>query len=157
FTNDGTIETVNAGTKLTFNSDALTNKIAALNGTVLVDASTTLELKSSSIDQGNVTNHGLLEATSGSSTLSNLAGGTGTGTFTNDGELLVTATSSLLLKNDTLNDFVGTAGSTIQVDGAGDGTGNGSTLELQTTVIDGGTFGALKIAGLLETDNSTSN
>ena len=63
--------------------------------------------------------------------------------------------TSLLLLNDTLNDFVGSQGGKIQVDGTHDGSGTGgATLELQNTTIDGG--GAItnpavfNIDGLLE-------
>src|SRR5207245_7029497 len=52
--------------------------------------------------------------------------------------LLVTANSTLLLLNDTLSDFVTSQGGKIQVDGAANGTGTGSTLELQNTTINGG-------------------
>ena len=56
-----------------------------------VDANGELDLNNSTIDQGNVTNDGQLTATVGSSTLSNLGSGSGTGTFTNDGTIEVAA------------------------------------------------------------------
>ena len=71
------------------------------------------------------------------------------GNFTNDGQVLVTADSSLLLLNVTLDDY-GTGGDpgSIQVDGLGDGSGTGSTLELQNSTIDGGAdWDAILISG----------
>ena len=59
----------------------------------------------------------------------------------------MTDTSSLLLLNDTLNDYVGSQGGMIQVDGTHDGSGTGATLELQNTTIDGGT---IDNAGLIQ-------
>ena len=74
----------------------------------------------------------------------------------------MTDTSSLLLLNDTLNDYVSSQGGKIQVDGTHDGSGTGgATLELQNTTIDGG--GAItnpavfNIDGLLKVDNATAN
>src|SRR5439155_18037790 len=88
FTNDGTIE-VAAAAKLLLDTDTLTNELGAANGTVKVDATGELDLKTSTIDQGIVTNLGQLTATVGNSTISNLA----LGNFTNDGTIEVAAAS----------------------------------------------------------------
>src|SRR5207253_9250229 len=81
--------------------------------------------------------------------------------FSNDGELLVTANSTLLLLNDTLSDFVSSQGGKIQVDGAANGTGTGSTLELQnttTTDLHALTHPAVfTIHDKIEADNGTSS
>ena len=94
-----------------------------------VDANGELDLDASTIDQGNVTNDGQLTATVGSSTLSNLGSGSGTGTFTNDGTIEVAASATLVLLDDTLNDTAGT----IQID-------DSTTLTLSGTTIHGGTI-----------------
>ena len=68
--------------------------------------------------------------------------------------------ASLLLLNDTLTDYVGSQGGTIQVDGTDNGSGTGSMLELQNTTIDGG--GAItnpavfNIDGMLEVPTSAT-
>src|SRR4029077_8092659 len=102
FTSDGTIETIGASTKLVLDHDVLTNKIGLTNGIVLVDTGTFLDLSGSTIDQGTATVHGHLEAIGGiTSTLSNLAGGTGTGTFTSDGTIeTIGASTKLVLDHD---------------------------------------------------------
>src|SRR6202011_3676330 len=85
---------------------------------------------------------GTLKADANANTIENF-NATGPVTFTNDGELWVTGSSTTLtLLNDVLNDYVGTIGGLIQVDG----TGAGATLELQHTTIDGGTHGVFSVA-----------
>src|SRR5262249_60434360 len=77
----------------------------------------------------------LPEATSGAtSIIENFAAGR----FTSNGELLVTASSSLTLVSDTLSNFVSTQGGKIQIDGTANGSGAGATLTLQNTTIDSG-------------------
>lgn len=61
--------------------------------------------------------------------------------------------ATLTLKSGTLQDYKTTGGS-IQVDGS---AGTGSTLELQTTTINGNDLGSLNVDGLLEADNATAN
>src|SRR5207253_6290219 len=61
FTNDGTIE-VDAAAKLLLDTDTLTNKIGAANGTVKVSSPTRRASELSTIDQGIVTNLGQLTA-----------------------------------------------------------------------------------------------
>src|SRR4029079_2522297 len=100
------------------NHDALTNKIGATNGTVLIQLGGELDLNTSSIDQGNVTNDGTLKATAGTSTLSNLAAGTGSGTFTNDGSIEPAAV--LVFNHDALTNKIGATNGTVKVDLGGE-------------------------------------
>ena len=80
------------------------------------------------------------------------------GSFSNDGKIEVADTSSLLLKNDILNDFVGSvAAAPSRSTALADGSGSvGATLELQATTIDGGDHGSFHIDGLLKVDNNTT-
>src|SRR5439155_18058131 len=65
---------VAAAAKLLLDTDTLTNKIGAANGTVKVDATGELDLKTSTIDQGIVTNLGQLTATVGNRSKERRAG-----------------------------------------------------------------------------------
>src|SRR5947208_2841929 len=98
FTNDGTIE-VDAAAKLLLDTDTLTNKIGAANGTVKVDATGELRSEERRVGKDIVTNLGQLTATVGNSTISNLA----LGNFTNDGSMKVDATGELDLKSSTID------------------------------------------------------
>src|SRR6185437_6183981 len=103
----------------------------------------TLNLQNTIIDGNSLasavfTVKGKLDATDigGTGTSNTIENFTTAGNFSNGGEILVTSSvvasgSTLTLKNDVLNDYRSSQGGLIQVDG-------GSTLELQTTVIDGG-------------------
>ena len=101
---------------------------------------------------------GLLRADGGSDTIENFSTA---GDFTNDGELQVSNAGTVLtLKNDQLQDFIGSQGGYIQVVGTGNGTGvtasNSATLDLtgNTTIDGGGTLtnpAMFTVSGLLET------
>ena len=180
FTNDGKLLVTSSGTVLTLTNDVLENYNGATDtkgGTIQVDGtadgsgggtSSTLQLKASTIDDGagslgKLNNDGLLETTSGSSNL--IENFSATGSFTNDGKLLVTNSGTVLtLTNDVLENYNGavdTKGGTIQVDGTADGSGGGtsSTLQLKASTIDDGTgsLGKLNNDGLLETTSGSSN
>ena len=147
FTNDGTIEVAAAAT-LVLDNDVLTNSIGT-NGTVLVDLGGELDLKTSTIDQGTLTNIGTLKALTGSSTLSNLASGTGTGTFTNDGTIEAVAT--LVLDTDALTNKIGSTNGVVKVDLGGE-------LDLKTSTIDQGTLTNIGTArGLLTGQHAVQN
>ena len=172
FTNDGEILVTGTNSSLLLLNDTLNDFVGTQGGTIQVDGtadgsgggtSSTLELQNTTINGGtygifNI--DGLLKADGGAANPNIIENFDLTGPFTNDGEILVTGTnSSLLLLNDTLNDFVGTQGGTIQVDGTADGSGGGtsSTLELQNTTINGGTYGIFNIDGLLKADGGAAN
>src|SRR4029077_14252304 len=150
FVSDGTLWVTGNGTSLLLKSDVL-NDFATAGGAILVDGTdaahrSTLELQTTTIDGVNrdsLTNHGLTEATSGpASTIKDVT----VGNFVSDGTLWVTGNgTSLLLKSDVLNDFA-TAGGAILVHGTD--AAHRSTLELQTTTIDGGNLGSLTNHGL---------
>ena len=152
FTNDGTILVTGSDTTLTLNSDVLDDYVDA-GGSIQVgnasDASDAtppeLELQGTTIDGGGLgtfTIAGLLKADDGSqSIIENFDTISPAVTFTNDGTILVTGSdTTLTLNSDVLDDYVGTAGGSIQV-------GNAATphrrrrLELQGTTIDGGGLG----------------
>ena len=111
----------------------------------------TLELQTTIVDGGSLgsfTNDGLTEADAGLNTIKNFT----VGKFVNDGKLLVTGNSTTLtLLNDTLNDYA-TLGGSMLVAGLGNGSGTGATLELQTTIVDGGSLGSFTNDGLTEAD-----
>ena len=140
FSSAGTIE---AAATLVLDHDTLTNKISTDNGTVKVDGSKELDLNTSTIDQGIVTvsKAGLLKATVGTSTLSNLA----SGNFSSAGTIEVAAT--LVLDHDTLTNKISTDNGTVKVD-------KGSTLNLVSTTI---TDGTVTVSGLLEATTLTIN
>ena len=120
FTNSGLL-LATSNSLLVLNGDTIDNT----GGTVRADLNSTIDLQNTSINHGTITNHGLLEATGGtSSTIENAT------SFTNSGELLATGSgTALVLKSET----VANAGGTVQVD-------LNSTLDLQTTTINNGTF-----------------
>src|SRR5208282_5682576 len=106
-TNDGEL-LVTSSTVLTLTNDVLQDYTATHGGTIQVDgtkdgtgggSSSTLQLRSTTIDGasgGILSNDGLLETTSGSTSLiENFAAGD----LTNDGELLVTSSTVLTLTN----------------------------------------------------------
>src|SRR5208282_1257831 len=151
FTSDGKIW-VTGNATLTLKSDTLQDYVTA-GGSIQVDGTagvgSTLELQTTTIngnDLGSLNVDGLLEADNGTAnTIENFSAGK----FTSDGKIWVTGNATLTLKSDTLQDYV-TAGGSIQVDGT---AGVGSTLELQTTTINGNDLGSLNVDGLLEADN----
>src|ERR1019366_7560239 len=135
----GELLVTGSGTNLLLKNDTLDDYKSTTPGKIQVATGATLELQTTIIDGGTgvagVTGatfniDGALTADgSVSSTIENFAAGN----FTNDGELLVTGSgTNLLLKNDTLDDYKSTTPGKIQV-------ATGATLELQTTIIDGGT------------------
>ena len=123
FTNTGTIQ-VDATTTLILDTSVLTNGIGFADGTVEVNG--TLQLQSSTIDLGIVTiaSGGLLEATAGSSTISN------TTTFTNGDTLEVSGTATLLLSDVVVTNTAGT----VHVSAAG------ATLTLQDATVNDGSI-----------------
>src|SRR4029077_1002671 len=106
FSNDGTIE-VAGSTTLIIDTSPLDNSSAL----VQVDALGTLDLASSSIDAGTLSNHGQVETTSGSNTLSHLK----SGNFSNDGPIEVDGSTTLILDPDSLDNSSGL----VQVDALG--------------------------------------
>ena len=120
FTNDGTIR-VNAFTTLIFVAAALNND----GGLVEVVFDGTLQLDGSQIDNGIVTNHGLLEATAGISTLSNLA----SGSFLNDGDIEVAGGAELIFDSAHLVNHIPSTDGNVLVTG---------TLRLDDSSIDQG-------------------
>ena len=114
FTNTGKLLVTGDSTKLTLDTDVLDNS----SGIVQIDAKSaapgavapTLELKTATIDNGTLTNAGLLEATSGVvNTISHVNDdGAGGELFTNTGKLLVTGDSTkLTLDTDVLDNSSG--------------------------------------------------
>src|SRR6185437_4123825 len=186
FTNSGTIEVTGTGTSLTLSNDQLTNtgfvKVNGTNVTLTLDtdlvtntggkvevdtATGTLELKSTTINDGSVTNAGTVNADSGSSVISNVNNvGSSGEVFTNSGTIEVTGTgTSLTLSNDQLTntgfvkvngtnvtltldtDLVTNTGGKVEVDTA---TG---TLELKSTTINDG---SVTNAGTVNADSGSS-
>src|SRR6202040_1716930 len=89
---------------------------------------------------------GTLKATVGTD---NLIENFDAGKLTSDGTLLATGNGTrLTLLNDTLQDYVGSTGSSIQVD---KNTTTASVLELQHSTIDGNHLGSLNVDGTLKT------
>ncbi len=128
FTNTGTLRVNGASTVLLLLNEAINNT----GGTVHVNnASATLDLQDVTITDGTVTNIGLLEAISGSNTIS------GVDSFTNSGTLRVSGTAVLLLSSETVDN----TGGTVHV------STTGAVLNLQGATIDDGT---VTNAGLLE-------
>ena len=158
FTNTGKLLVTGDSTKLTLDTDVLDNS----SGIVQIDAKSaalgavapTLELKTATIDNGTLTNAGLLEATSGSvNTISHVNDdGAGGELFTNTGKLLVTGDSTkLTLDTDVLDNSSGI----VQIDAKSAAPGAvAPTLELKTATIDNGT---LTNAGLLEATSGSVN
>ena len=149
-THTGTVNNT-SGTFQVDESGTLTVNTSTINhGTVTVaadsDAAGTLNLVGSAvIENGTLTNHGLIDVTTGTvNAIQNID----PAHFTNDGEILVTGDStSLLLLNDTLDD----TGGSVQVN-AGNTAAVAPKLELQTATIDGHATGRVINHGLL---NST--
>src|SRR5262249_11592317 len=119
FTNTGKILVTGNNTKLTLDTDVLTNT----GGTVQIDDGSVpgtndplLELKSAENDDGSIINNGLLEATSGNNVIKNVnddGSGPGGEVFTNTCTILVTGDSTkLTLDTDVLTNTNGT----VQVD-----------------------------------------
>src|SRR5205085_10474308 len=105
----------------------------AATGAVTVEALATLDMVATTIDDGTLTNHGLLAATSGTSTLSNLA----IGNFTNDGTIEVDAAAKLLLDTDTLTNKIGAANGTVKADATGELVLKSSTFDQGIVTVDG--------------------
>ena len=140
--NDGTIAVVDDNSILVLDTDEVTNT----NGTIRVDAvdnlantAPTLNLQGNSaitgttIDDGTIINHGILEATSGINIIKNVATGSNPSDageqFINDGTIAVKFTATLTLDTDVLDN----AGGTINVH-------SNATLNLNAVTIRGGTF-----------------
>ena len=121
FTNNGKLVVKDDGTTLILSNDKLENTFGSLsgkNGKVEVYARSdkyaafvTLDLQSTTINNGSVINHSVLEVTGGgTSTISNVADPADlTGeVFTNNGKLVVKDDgTTLILSNDTLNNTYG--------------------------------------------------
>ena len=130
FINDGEILVTDDSTSLLLLNDTLDNS----GGIVQIDAKSgpgavapTLELQNSVIDgnsTGTLTNHGLLEATTGTA---NAIQNIDLGNFRNDGTILVDGSSTLTLDADALDNI----GGTVTVDATGE-------LDLIDTTISGG-------------------
>ena len=156
FTNDGTIQVI-ANSSLLLLNDTLDDYNGSNPGAIQVDAGSTLELQDSTIDGNAPTVTGATFNIDGTltvdnATVDNIIENFAAGTFTNDGTIQVIANSSLLLLNDTLDDYNGSNPGAIQVDA-------GSTLELQDSTIDGNaptvTGATFNIDGTLTVDNAT--
>src|SRR5262249_42179064 len=121
---------------------------ADANGTVEVDASSTLELRTTTFNNGTFINSGLLEATVGAnaihaaSSISNNSGatlevtGAGVTPTIDNAVAFPNAATPLATYSLTLHDALPTfadANGTVEVDGS-------STLELRTTTFNNGTF-----------------
>src|SRR5262249_42410383 len=143
FTNTGTLLATGQGKLILIN-----DTVADANGTVEVDASSTLELRTTTFNNGTFINSSLLHTTVLPNTIHvaslslhdalPILEVTGAGVtltidnavaFTNTGTLLATGQGKLILINDTVAD----ANGTVEVDGS-------STLELRTTTFNNGTF-----------------
>ncbi len=142
FTNDGELLSTGVGTTLVLNGETITNTLNGTDGTVQVDANATFNLQNAIINYGTVTNHGLLEATGGtSSTIENVT------SFSNDGQLEATGGSLLVLNSETVTNTSGT----IKFDATSTGTVSGTT-------INGGTVtnnGTLNLTGGDTIENGT--
>ena len=156
FTNIGTLLATDSST-LTLSGDTVTNFVGLANGTVQVDALSTLDLETSSITGGIVTVDGLLDAT-GISAIDDAAisiASTGTlevtsgtltidpGSISNAGTLEATDDSTLVL-DDNVTNTTGTA--TVEVDA-------GSTIDLEAATITGG---IVTVDGLLDATGSSA-
>ena len=142
FINTGTIQVTGDGTRLILDTDILDNT----GGTVQVDADSNLldavtapilELKTTSIDEGTISNAGLLQASAGTSTLSDVGDGAGE-QFTNTGTIQVTGDGTRLILD---TDILDNTGGTIQVDADSNllDAVAAPILELKTTIIISGT------------------
>ncbi len=126
-----------SGATLSLDADTLTNKIGGTDGTVQVDAGGELDLDASAIDQGVVTVDGQLTAASGTSTISNVGAGTGSGSFDNDGTIEVAGSATLVLDHDLLTNKIGGTDGTVQVDAGGELDLNASTIDQGVVTVDG--------------------
>jgi hypothetical protein len=154
FTNNSTIE-VASGATLVMTADTLTNGIAGVNGTVLVDATGALNLEAgSTIDEGTVKVDGTLKAVTGTDTLSNLGAGSGTGSFSNDGTIETASGATLIITDADLINTNGTV--TVASNGTLDLTGsdtiNNGTLDNLGTVDIGTALATTNVT--IENENS---
>ena len=155
FTNNGKLLVKDDGTTLILSNDTLENTFGSLSGKngrveVYARSSTsaafvTLDLQSSTINNGSVVNHSVLEATGGgTSTISNVADpADATGeVFTNNGKLLVKDDgTTLILSNDTLeNTFGSLSGKNGRVEVYARSSTSAAfvTLDLQSSTINNG-------------------
>ena len=162
FNNSGTLQAV-LGATLDLDSLTVTNTAA---GIVLVDATagSTLDLETAIITGGTITNHGLIDANTGTTnSISNAVlitntgtlEATGTGvelqilsatTFNNSGTLQAVLGATLDLDSLTVTN---TAAGIVLVDATA-----GSTLDLETAIITGGT---ITNHGLIDANTGTTN
>src|SRR5262249_44786851 len=143
----GKIQVNGSGTTLKLDTDVVENG----TGTVQVDLNAELDLASSTIHDGSVTNAGLIKAISGNNIIANVNDDlAGPEVFTNTGKIQVNGDNTkLMLDTDVLTN----TGGTVQVDvGSVPGT-NDPTLELKSAEIDNG---SITNAGLIKATSGTS-
>ena len=161
FTNSGTL-LATAGGELLLINDTVTDA----SGKVEVDANSTLDLQTTTVNNGTVVNSGLLEATVGANTIhaaasiTNNSGATlevtGAGvtltidnatSFTNSGTITVETAGALTLSGD---GTVDNSGGAITVAGTG-------TLTVTSTTIEDGSVTVAASGGTLDLESATIN
>jgi hypothetical protein len=139
--NDGLIEAIYGS--IIFISANVANDA----GWIQIDAPSTLELQDTTIDSGKLINHGLIKVSSGAS---NSIHDLDLGSFSNDGELRITGSGTvLLLSHETLNNV----GGLVTV-------GVGAILNLTVMTIVGGTLsgaGEINVIGDTTLDGSSGH